>query len=55
MPRRLGIGRMLSAKHMGVCRTSGRGSVDSIPIYQHSYLGYGILAVRAKMFEEPGG
>eukprot|EP00439_Symbiodinium_sp_Y106_P042774 s1231_g5.t1 len=28
------------------------GSAASIPIYQHSYLGYGILAIRAKMFEE---
>eukprot|EP00439_Symbiodinium_sp_Y106_P046142 s1231_g5.t2 len=28
------------------------GSAASIPIYQHSYLGYGILAIRAKIFQE---
>ncbi|CAE7700271.1 APY1 [Symbiodinium pilosum] len=28
------------------------GSTDSIPIYQHSYLGYGILAIRTKLFQE---
>ena len=35
------------------CKSSfSQGSTDSIPIYQHSYLGYGILAIRTKLFQD---
>ncbi|CAE7383379.1 APY1 [Symbiodinium natans] len=44
------VSQELQAGYIRELRPSGSDS--SIPIYQHSYLGYGILAIRTKMFEE---